>query len=203
MGDIFPAPEEPAGESAVARHLEYLRGELATRARLSGVVDVVYGHVDTRFGRLLVAETERGVVRLAFEGEDDAAVIGELADRIGPRVLRDETSLAETAREVREYLDGVRREFSRPVDLRLASGFRRTVLRHLMEIAYGESESYSEVAHAVGNARAARAAGTACARNPVPLLVPCHRVVRADGSSGSYRGGPGMKADLLAMESGR
>jgi methylated-DNA-[protein]-cysteine S-methyltransferase len=106
----------------------------------------------------------------------------------------------DVARQLEEYFAGRRRVFDVPVDLRLAKGFRRAVLEHLREIPYGVTESYTTVARAAGNPGAVRAAGSACATNPIPLVVPCHRVVRRDGTYGQYRGGPEVKHALLTME---
>jgi methylated-DNA-[protein]-cysteine S-methyltransferase len=188
-----PAPEE----------LLALRARLAIDADEAGVLDLGYRVVDSPFGSLLVAATADGVARLAFEREDHARVLEELSVAVGPRVLRSARRTDAVARELDEYFAGHRHDFDVAIDLRLATGFRRTVLVHLREIGYGRTESYGEVARAVGNPGAVRAAGTACATNPVPLVVPCHRVVRSDGSPGNYRGGPEMKRALLAMESAR
>ena len=124
-----------------------------------------------------------------------------LATDISPRILRAPPRLDEAARQLDEYFAGSRRAFDLPVDLRLAHGFRRDVLDHLLAIPYGRTESYAEVARAAGNPKAVRAVGSACAHNPVPVVVPCHRVVRSDGSIGQYLGGTETKVWLLALES--
>ncbi|MDQ6728420.1 MAG: methylated-DNA--[protein]-cysteine S-methyltransferase [Actinomycetota bacterium] len=175
---------------------------LVADAGRDGLIDVAYCTVDSPIGPLLVAATPVGVVRLAFDGEGHDAVLQELAGSISPRVLRAPGRLDGAARELAEYFAGTRRSFDVPVDLRLAAGFRGTVLRHLRSIPYGRTESYAMVAAASGSPAAVRAVGTACARNPVPLFVPCHRVVRSDGVIGRYRGGTDAKRLLLALEAG-
>src|SRR5207249_2827136 len=123
-------------------------------------------------GRLLLAATPAGLVRVAFELENHAAVLEELAGAISPRILRSPRGVDDVARQLDEYFTGRRRVFQVPVDLQLAKGFRRAVLEHLRVIPYGATESYTMVAEAAGNARAVRAAGSACATNPIPLVVP-------------------------------
>jgi methylated-DNA-[protein]-cysteine S-methyltransferase len=152
-------------------------------------------------GRLLVARTPRGVVRVAFERESDDEVLEELAGRVSPRVVEAPAQLDEVRRELEQYFDGRRRAFDLDVDLALVHApFRRRVLVALRGVGYGELRSYREVADAAGNAAAVRAAGTACATNPIPIVVPCHRVVRADGSLGEYGGGVPRKEFLLHLE---
>lgn len=186
----------PADDPALAR----LHERLAAAAAADGILDVAYRTIDTPVGRLLLAATEEGLVRVAFEREGEDLVLTDLAERVSPRVLAAPARLDVVSRELEEYFAGRRRRFDVPVDLRLASGFRRQVLAHLPEIGYGRTETYAEVAAAAGSPRAVRAVGTACAGNPVPVVVPCHRVVRSDGSTGGYRGGPEAKRVLLALE---
>ncbi|MGZ4603243.1 MAG: methylated-DNA--[protein]-cysteine S-methyltransferase, partial [Kineosporiaceae bacterium] len=147
--------------------------------------------------------TPAGLVRDAFPVEDPDAVLDALAAGISPRVLRAPARLDTVARELDEYFAGRRHTFDVPVDLQLAHGFRRAVLERLVEVPYASTVSYGELAARVGSPRASRAVGTACALNPVPLVVPCHRVVHSDGSPGSYRGGPEAKRRLLALEAAR
>ena len=180
--------------------LARLRDELAVTATREGLLDVACRTVDSPLGSLLLAATPAGVVRVAFDGEDHEAVLTELAGQVSPRILRAGSRLDTFAAELDEYFAGRRHHFDVTVDLQLAHGFRRDVLGHLREIPYGRTASYAAVAEAAGSPRAVRAVGTACATNPVPLVVPCHRVVRSDGSSGNYRGGPDAKRLLLALE---
>jgi len=188
---------DPNGRASV----EHLHAELARRADRAGLLDVAYRTVDSPIGPLLLAATREGLVRVAFHLEDHDAVLQALATDISPRILRAPPRLDEAARQLGEYFAGSRRAFDLPVDLRLAHGFRREVLDHLLAIPYGRTESYAEVARASGNPKAVRAAGSACSHNPVPVVVPCHRVVRSDGSIGQYLGGTETKVWLLAMES--
>jgi methylated-DNA-[protein]-cysteine S-methyltransferase len=188
--------------SQPAEDLPALRERLAARADREGLLDVAYRTVDSPVGRLLIAATEAGLVRVAYDSEGHDAVISALAERVSPRVLRDPGRLDEAARQLDQYFAHRRRAFDLSLDLRLAAGFRRTVLDHLRDIAYGTTASYAAVAAAAGHPRAVRAVGTACARNPLPVVVPCHRVVRSDGSVGSYVGGTETKQRLLGLEAG-
>ncbi len=177
-----------------------LRGRLVAEAERRQLLDVAYRTVDSPIGSLLLAATTQGVVRIAFHIEDHSAVLEVLAERVSPRILRAPARLDEVVRQLDEYFSGARRSFDLPVDLRLAHGFRRTVLDHLRDIPYGATASYSTVAAAAGSPAAVRAVGSACANNPVPLVVPCHRVVRSDGAMGQYLGGVETKKVLLSLE---
>ena len=179
-----------------------LRAQLAARAEREGVLDIAYRTLDTPVGPLLLAATEQGLLRVAYAGEGHEAVLESLAETVSPRVLSAPQRLEAASGQLDEYFAGRRRRFELPLDLRLASGFRRAVLTHLPEIGYGETASYARVAAAAGSPKAVRAVGTACARNPLPVVVPCHRVVRSDGSFGGYLGGPEAKRSLLALEAG-
>ena len=177
-----------------------LHERLVARAEEEHLLDVGYRTVDTPVGSLLLAATDRGLVRVAFAGEGHDAVLEMLSRQVSPRILRAPQRLDLAARELDEYFSGRRTGFDLALDLRLAHGFRLEVLHHLREIGYGATESYAVVAAAAGSPRAVRAVGTACATNPVPVVVPCHRVVRSDGTAGAYRGGPEAKLTLLALE---
>ncbi|HET6500964.1 MAG TPA: methylated-DNA--[protein]-cysteine S-methyltransferase [Amycolatopsis sp.] len=177
-----------------------LRDRLAVAADREGLLDVAYRTLDTPVGTLLVAATEQGLVRVAYAREDHDAVLAKLAGAVSPRILLAPRRLDAVAAQLEEYFARRRRSFDLPLDFRLSHGFRRAVLAHLREIGYGHTESYAQVAVAAGSPRAVRAVGTACATNPLPLVVPCHRVVRSDGSSGGYVGGEAVKRILLALE---
>lgn len=177
-----------------------LHAALVRRAGEQGLVDVAYRTLDTPVGPLLLAATEQGLVRVAFEREGFAAVLAALAERISPRVLDAPGRLDPAARELEEYFAGARRGFDLPLDHRLSNGFRQHVQRHLSSIGYGRTETYRSVAERVGNPKASRAVGSACATNPLPIVVPCHRVLRTDGSLGGYIGGLEAKAALLELE---
>lgn len=183
-----------------AHTLARLHETLASRADSDHLLDVSYRTLDTPIGTLLLAATEHGLVRVAFDLEGQDEVLAMLAARVSPRILEAPGRLDPVAHELDEYFAGTRRGFDVPLDLQLAHGFRLEVLRHLCEIGYGHTESYTEVATASGSPRAVRAVGTACALNPLPVVVPCHRVVRSDGTVGSYRGGTPAKETLLALE---
>ena len=181
-------------------HLVALHERLEAEAEREGLLDVAYRTVSTPLGELLLAGTEQGLVRLAFEREGHDAVLASLAARVSPRILHAPARLDEPARQLEQYFSGRRRAFEVPLDWRLARGFRRTVLEHLAQIDYGHTESYTQVALAAGSPRAVRAVGTACATNPLPIVVPCHRVLRSDGSLGGYLGGLDAKTRLLQLE---
>ena len=193
--------DTPQHASSDASDLARLHDRLTEQARAARVLDLSYRVVDSPVGRLLLASTDAGLARVAFELEDHDAVLGLLSDRIGSRILRDDKRFDGLARQLDDYFAGRRRGFDAAIDLRLAHGFRLEVLRHLRDIPYGHTESYAEVASAAGHPRAVRAVGTACATNPLPIVVPCHRVVRSDGGLGGYLGGVDAKRLLLDVES--
>ncbi|HEX3749233.1 MAG TPA: methylated-DNA--[protein]-cysteine S-methyltransferase [Streptosporangiaceae bacterium] len=183
-------------EAAMAR----LRTGLAKEAQRTGLLDIAYREVDSPVGSLLLAATEQGLVRVAYEVQDHDRVLAALAGTVSPRILRAPARLDPVARQLEEYFGGGRQRFDVPLDFRLAHGFRRSVLAHLPDIGYGHTESYAQVAAATGSPRAVRAVGTACALNPLPVVVPCHRVIRSDGSLGQYAGGAVAKEALLQLE---
>lgn len=178
----------------------HLHDRLTDTAEREGLLDVAYRLVDTPVGQLLLAATAQGLVKVAFARQDHDAVLAALASAISPRILHAPARLDEVTRQLDEYFAGERHTFDVPLDFRLARGFRLSVLEHLPEIGYGHTESYAEVAAAAGSPKAVRAVGTACALNPLPVVVPCHRVVRSDGSFGQYAGGEEAKRLLLTME---
>jgi methylated-DNA-[protein]-cysteine S-methyltransferase len=177
-----------------------LRARLVAAAQRGGVLDVAYRQVDTPVGPLLLAATERGLVRVAYDREEHDTVLASLAAAVSPRILYAPARLDEVSRQLAEYFAGRRQSFDVPLDFRLSHGFRRSVLAHLSGIGYGRTASYAQVAAAAGSPKAVRAAGTACATNPLPVIVPCHRVIRSDGSLGRYVGGPEAKQSLLHLE---
>jgi methylated-DNA-[protein]-cysteine S-methyltransferase len=177
-----------------------LHARLVEAAQSDGILDVGYRTVDSPVGTLLLAATELGLVRVAYEVEKHDEVLQNLADRISPRVLKAPGRLDVVARELDEYFAGRLHGFDLPLDWRLSSGFRRTVLNHLTDIDYGHTASYATVARLAGNPKAVRAVGTACATNPLPVVVPCHRVLRSDGTLGGYLGGVEAKRTLLSLE---
>jgi len=183
-----------------AQTLAQLRARLAEGATEEGLLDVAYTTVDSPLGELVVAATPTGVVRLAFASEARDVVLGELARRVSPRLLEAPARLDPARRQLDEYFDGQRNQFDLTLDWALTTGFRRKVLVATSRIPYGQTSNYRSVATAAGNPRAVRAAGTALATNPIPIVVPCHRVLRSDGALGGYRGGVARKNELLRLE---
>jgi methylated-DNA-[protein]-cysteine S-methyltransferase len=191
--DYFASPSD-------AGTLSRLRDKLELAAEAEGLLDVAYMTIDSPVGTLLLAATRKGLVRVAYDIEDHDRVLETLTQRISPRVLRAPKRLDVAAREFDEYFGRKRRTFDLPLDLSLSKGFRELVQRHLPEIGYGQTRTYGQVAELVGNPKAVRAVGTACATNPLPVVVPCHRVLKTDGSPGGYVGGPAAKMTLLRLE---
>ncbi len=198
------------GENADVTALLSARVDVETLARLhlrleqaaerDDLLDVAYTTVDSPVGKLLLAATPKGLVRVAYDIEDLDRVLEHLAQKLSPRVLRAPNRLDTAARELDEYFAKRRQVFDLPLDLSLSRGFRQLVQKHLPEIGYGQTRNYRQVAELVGNPRAVRAVGTACATNPLPVVVPCHRVLRADGKPGGYVGGLVAKTTLLNLE---
>lgn len=183
--------------------LERLHAGLVEHAADANLLDVAYRTIDSPLGRLLLAATEDGVVRVAFAVEDHDRVLADLAARVSPRVLEAPRRLDALATALDDYLGGRVRRVDVPVDLRLLAGYRRQVVEALPTIGYGRTATYAELAESTGRPRAVRAVGGACANNPVPLVLPCHRVVRSDGREGGYRGGAEAKRLLLQIERGK
>jgi len=179
-----------------------LHDQLVAAADADHLLDVAYRTVDSPVGTLLLAATDQGLVRVAYQVEHHDQVLQSLAQRVSPRILHAPRRLDQVARQLAEYFEGERREFVLPLDFRLAHGFRLEVLGRLRMINYGRTESYSQIAAATSHPRAVRAVGTACATNPLPVIVPCHRVLRSDGKLGGYIGGLRTKAALLSLEAG-
>lgn len=178
--------------------LEDLLDGVSQRAGDEGLVDVGWTMHDSPVGALTLAATPAGVVCIAYR--DPNEMLDELAHRISPRILRAPGRLDGLRRQLDEYFAGRRRRFDVSLDWRLSHGFRRTVLGELARVAYGETVSYKRLAERAGNPRAVRATGTAMATNPLPIVVPCHRVVRASGALGQYGGGVHAKEWLLRHE---
>jgi len=184
--------------------LQRLHARLERDAQAGGLLDIGYRTVDSGVGPLLLAATPLGLLRVAFATEGHDTVLQNLAARISPRVLEAPRRLDAIARQLDEYFTGRRHSFDVALDWSLSHGFRRTVLEHLnADIGYGAIASYAAVARLSGSPKAVRAVGTACATNPIPIFVPCHRVIRSDGTVGAYRGGPAAKRVLLDLERDR
>jgi methylated-DNA-[protein]-cysteine S-methyltransferase len=173
---------------------------LRERAAAEGLLDVAYASADSPFGTLLLARTPRGLVRLGLPGEDTEELLAGLAEQVSPRILEAPARLDEERRELDDYFEGRRHAFEMPIDWQLSHGFLLRARHEIFAIPYGETRTYTDLARGAGNERAVRAAGSACSRNPIPLVVPCHRVLRTDGTLGGYAGGLEMKRRLLEME---
>ncbi|HEX2193795.1 MAG TPA: methylated-DNA--[protein]-cysteine S-methyltransferase [Candidatus Limnocylindria bacterium] len=191
LGDAAPAGELDA---------QRLQRELSARAAANGLLDVAYATMDSPVGELLVAVTPRGLVRLAYPADSEEAVVEELAARVSPRVLHAPERTDAARRELDDYFAGGRTHFSLPVDWSLVRGFAQGVLRATARVPFGQVVTYSEVAVAAGSPRAYRAAGNALGSNPIPIVVPCHRVVHVGGGLGGYTGGLERKRFLLELE---
>ena len=189
-----------AGVSGAALDLAQLRGRLARRAADEGILDVAYGIYDSPLGPLTVMVTPRGLVRLSYPGEQISAELNELAERVSPRILEAPERTDTVRRELDEYFAGDRRAFDVPIDWRLVGGFAGDVLRATAQIPFGSVSSYREVAAEAGSPNAYRAAGNALGSNPVPIVVPCHRVLHGGGGLGGYTGGLDRKRFLLRLE---
>jgi len=182
--------------------LDALVAAATAKADGADLVDISWTVADTPIGPLTLTATELGVLRIAFGHEDQ--VLEELATDVSPRVLHLPARLDALRRELDEYFDGLRHRFEVPLDRRLSRGFRAQALEALAaHVGYGQTASYKDVATLVGNPNATRAVGTAMATNPIPIVVPCHRVLRSGGSLGNYGGGPEIKAWLLRHEGAR
>ena len=176
----------------------------AARFAASAHADVRIGELDTPAGRVLAAMTDRGLVRLAYLDTHRAAdaVVDDLATRLSPRILERPAAFGELSRELEQYFTGSRRSFDLAIDWSLVPGFGRRVLRATARIPYGSVATYGEVATLAGSPGGARAAGNALGANPIPIVLPCHRVVRAGGALGGYTGGVERKELLLGVERG-
>jgi methylated-DNA-[protein]-cysteine S-methyltransferase len=174
---------------------------LAERADAEGLLDVAYSTVDSPLGPLTIAATPRGLVRVSYsQFRDDDAVLADLARRVSPRVLEAPGRLDRARRELDEYFEGRRTEFDLSIDWALTRGFTTEVLRATAAVGFGQTSTYAEVAGAAGSPRAVRAAGNSLGSNPMPIVVPCHRVLRTGGALGGYTGGVERKEFLLRLE---
>jgi len=189
-----------AAPSNAPLQLERLHGSLARRAADEGILDVAYGTYDSPLGPLTVMVTRRGLVRVSYPGEGLADQLDELAERVSPRILEATERTDAVRRQLDEYFEGERRMFEVPIDWRLVRGFARGVLRATARIPFGSVSSYGEVAADAGSPKAYRAAGNALGSNPIPIVVPCHRVLHAGGGLGGYTGGLDRKRFLLRLE---
>ena len=173
---------------------------LARRASAARLLDVAYASIDSPLGELTVFVTPRGLLRVAYDNDGGDAVVAEVAERVSPRILRAPARTDEARRQLDSYFASNRRTFDLPIDWSLVHGFARGVLLATAQLPFGETSTYGRMARAAGSPRAARAAGNALGSNPIPIVVPCHRVLHADGTLGGYSGGLDRKRILLALE---
>lgn len=180
---------------------EAAAARFAERASRDGLADVAYAAFDSPYGEIHIAATDRGLVSLALPTVGEDAFLAALAAGVSPRILELPRRLDPVRRELDEYFAGTRHSFDLELDWRMIRpGFYRSVLRETSKLPFGATSTYGEIAARAGNPRAARAAGTALATNPIPLVIPCHRILRAGGVVGQYGGGPAMKQSLLEAE---
>ena len=189
-----------AKRAKVAKPSAAAAERVAARAAEAGLLDVAYAETDSPFGTLLVATTRRGLVQLAYPNEDRDDVLQRLANRVSPRVLESPAELDEVRRQLDEYFAQERERFDLDIDYSLTQGFFRKVLRAAARIPYGELTTYRVVASRAGSPRGSRAAGNALGSNPIPIVVPCHRVIHSTGGLGGYTGGLDRKRFLLRLE---
>ena len=189
-----------AAASIPTLDLDEMRGRLARRAADAGLLDVAYGTADSPLGPLTVMVTPRGLVRLSYSGEGFDDQLDELARRVSPRILAAPERTDEVRRQLDEYFSGARHGFDLPIDWRLVRGFAGEVLRATARIPFGAVASYREIAADAGSPNAYRAAGNALGTNPIPIVVPCHRVLHSGGGLGGYTGGLERKRYLLGLE---
>jgi methylated-DNA-[protein]-cysteine S-methyltransferase len=190
-----------SGAEVVVPEWTAARARFAARALADGLVDVAYEDHDTPLGTIRVSATNTGIVRMILPAEDAEEVLEDLARKVSARILHTSTpAITLTRQELDEYFDGRRHTFDVPLDWTLTKAFRLKVLQATAQIPYGQTSSYRQVAGVAGSPNAVRAAGSALATNPLPILVPCHRVLRSDGAIGQYLGGPAAKAQLLTLE---
>jgi methylated-DNA-[protein]-cysteine S-methyltransferase len=189
-----------AAPTAPALDVDALRTALARRAAEEGVLDVAYGVADSPLGPLTVLITPRGLARISYAHEAVEEQLADAAARLSPRVLRAPERTDGVRRQLDEYFAGRRRDFDLPIDWRLVRGFAGAVLQATARIPFGSVSSYREIAAAAGSPNAYRAAGNALGSNPIPIVVPCHRVLHAGGGLGGYTGGLGRKRYLLGLE---
>ena len=187
----------------VDRRSRIAAAAVADAALAAGVLDVALGDVDTPLGRLLIAVTPRGLARVAFEFERREEVVERLSAGLSPRIMRSARATDAWRRELDEYFAGSRATFDLPIDRRLIGGIARDVLAATARVPFGRTSTYGVIAERIGRPRAARAVGTALGSNPIPIVIPCHRVLRSGGALGGYAGGLERKQRLLELEAGR
>ena len=202
MSDQVTNTLKGARRANVGEGIAAARASFLSNAESEGLVDVAYTWIDSPVGALLLAGTKAGLATVSFTRgpEDDDYVLDELATKISPRLLEAPAKLDAARRELDEYFEGRRRNFDVKLDWGLIQGFGKRVLKATARIPYGKTSSYQKVAAAAGSPSGSRAAGNALGANPLPIVVPCHRVLRTGGAIGGYGGGPDKKEWLLRLE---
>lgn len=180
--------------------VERLKSRIASEIQNPASVAITHRYVDTPIGRLLAIANPFGIVRIAFDNENQQDILAVYESSNTGKIVDDSKYLDVFAKQLEEYFNHERGCFSVPVDLHLPLGFRGEAIERLREITYGRTLSYGDYADRLGHPHASRAVGSACASNPVPLILPCHRVVRSDGTVGEYIGGSETKKFLLDFE---
>lgn len=198
LGRTLGGPAGPRTNGVAPDPVTDLVAEALARAEADGLVDVAWAVEDSPIGPLTLAATPEGLVKVAFGTED--GILDELAAAVSPRLVHLPRRLDAVRRELDQYFAGDRRDFDVPLDRRLSSGYRRVVLEELGLVPFGQTVSYKELADRTGHPKASRAVGTAMATNPIPVVVPCHRVLRTGGALGGYGGGLDAKVWLLRHE---
>lgn len=189
-----------AGRAAAERGSRAAADAIPDLARAGGLLDVAIAETDSPIGTLLVAVTRRGLVRVGFESEHHDEILRDLADRVSPRILESPSATDEVRRELDEYFSRARTDFDLPVDRRLIDGIARVVLGRTSRIPFGRTSTYGAIAKEIGHPGAVRAVGRALGSNPIPIVIPCHRVVGASGKLTGYAGGLDRKIALLELE---
>lgn len=177
-----------------------LSARIAAAAEAEGTLDLAYCELDSPVGALLAVASADGLLKLGYPNRPVDEQLEWLAAAVSPRLLEAPARLEPVRRELDEYFAGERRSFDLPLDWRLTTGFVNRVLRETARIPFGETRSYAEMAAGAGSPRAFRAAGSALGANPIPIVVPCHRVLRSGGALGGYGGGLEVKRRLLELE---
>lgn len=200
MGDDLERVLQSGGGEALGAAAARAAANVAMAAGREGLIDIALARVDSPLGPLVALGTERGLLMLSYADESLGARLERAAARVSPRILEAPARLDPARRELEEYFSGARRTFGIPIDWSLITGYARAVLEATSAIPYGGAMSYAEVSAAAGNPRGARATGNALGSNPIPIVIPCHRVLRSGGALGGYTGGTERKRFLLALE---
>ena len=190
-----------AGGTDADRRAELAAAAVAAAAAERGLLDVAIGEIDSPVGELLLAVTPRGLAYIGFEEEERDELLARLARELSPRILEHPAATDEVRRQLDEYFEGQRVRFEVKLDRRLIRGIARDVLATTAKVPFGRTTTYGAVAQRIGRPRASRAVGNALGSNPIPIVIPCHRVLRAGGEVGGYAGGPERKRSLLRLES--